>query len=118
MNKKRASEVYRFLSVASMKKMNDDERIALIRLLRTMKPVFTEMKDAVDDALEKAKAEMEDESHIVDFVNRAVEDLSNQDAGIETKIMTPETFDRLCISNDWNFAQVDELEVVLVKTNS
>ena len=26
MNKKRASEVYRFLSVASMKKMNDDER--------------------------------------------------------------------------------------------
>ena len=115
MNKKRVSEVYRFLSVASMKKMNDDERIALIRLLRTMKPVFTEMKDAVDDALEKAKAEMEDESHIVDFVNRAVEDLSNQSANIETNTMDSETFNRLCISNDWNFAQIDELEEVLVK---
>ena len=98
-----------------MKKMNDDERIALIRLLRTMKPVFTEMKDAVDDALEKAKAEMEDESHIVDFVNRAVEDLSNQSANIETNTMDSETFNRLCISNDWNFAQIDELEEVLVK---
>ena len=114
MNKKRVSEVYRFLSVASMKKMNDDERIALIRLLRTMKPVFVELKDAVDDALEKAKAEMEDESHIVDFVNRAVEDLSKQESDIETNIMQADTFNRLCISNDWNFAQIDELEEVLV----
>lgn len=115
MTKKRTSEVYRFLSVASMKKMNDDERIALIRLLRTMKPVFVELKDAVDDALEKAKAEMEDESHIIDFVNKAVEDLSNQDANIETNIMKPDAFDRLCNSNDWNFAQIDELEEVLLK---
>lgn len=115
MTKKRVSEVYRFLSVASMKKMNDDERIALIRLLRTMKPVFVELKDAVDDALEKAKAEMEDESHIIDFVNKAVEDLSNQDANIETNIMKPDAFDRLCNSNDWNFAQIDELEEVLLK---
>lgn len=115
MTKKRVSEVYRFLSVASMKKMNDDERIALIRLLRTMKPVFVELKDAVDDALEKAKAELEDESHIIDFVNKAVEDLSNEDANVETNIMSQDTFDRLCTSNDWNFAQIDELEEVLLK---
>ena len=115
MNKKRISEVYRFLSVASMKRMNDDERIAFIRLLRTLKPVFTELQDAVNDALEKAKAEMEDESHIVDFVNRAVEDLSNENCEIITNTMTKESFDRLCISNDWNFAQIDELEEVLVK---
>jgi len=51
----------------------------------------------------------------VDFVNRAVEDLSNQPANIETNIMDSETFNRLCISNDWNFAQIDELEEVLVK---
>lgn len=115
MTKKRVSEVYRFLSVASMKKMNDDERIALIRLLRTMKPVFVELKDAVDDALEKAKAEMEDESHIIDFVNKAVEDLSNEDANVNTNIMADETFNRFCNSNDWNFAQIDELEEVLLK---
>ena len=115
MTKKRVSEVYRFLCEASMKKMNDGERIALIRLLRAMKPIFMELKEAVDDALEKAKAEMEDESHIIDFVNKAVEDLSNQDANIETNIMKPETFDRLCNSNDWNFAQIDELEEVLLK---
>ena len=55
MTKKRIAELYRFLSVASMKRMNDDEKIAFIRLLRQMKPVFTEMNEAVNDAIEKAK---------------------------------------------------------------
>ena len=116
MTNKRIAEIYRFLSVASMKRMNDDEKISFIRLLRTMKPVFTEMQDAVNDALEKAKAEMEDESHIMQFVDKAVADLSEQNRDIITNIMTAETFDRLCLSNDWNYAQIDELETVLIKT--
>ena len=115
MTKKRITELYRFLSVASMKRMNDDEKIAFIRLLRQMKPVFTEMNEAVNDAIEKAKAEMEDESHIAEFVNKAVEDLSNEDAGINIQTMKADVFNRLCLSNDWNFAQVDELEEALVK---
>lgn len=115
MTKKRIAELYRFLSVASMKRMNDDEKIAFIRLLRQMKPVFTEMNEAVNDAIEKAKAEMDDESHIAEFVNKAVEDLANEDAGINIQTMKPDVFNRLCLSNDWNFAQVDELEEALVK---
>ena len=116
MTKKRIAELYRFLSVASMKRMNDDEKIMFIRLLRKMKPVFTEMNDAVTDAVEKAKAEMEDESHIADFVNEAVADLSTQETDIDIKTMNKEAFDRLCLSNDWNFAQIDELEESLEKT--
>ena len=92
MTKKRVSEVYRFLCEASMKKMNDDERIALIRLLRAMKPIFMELKDAVEDAFEKAKAEMEDESHIIEFVDKAVGDLSNKDANVNTNILEQDTF--------------------------
>ena len=115
MTKKRMAEVYRFLSVASMKKMNDDEKVAFIRLLRQLKPVFTEMQEAVNDAIEKAKEEMEDESHIAQFVEKVVEDLSQQEVGVITNTMNPETFNRLCISNDWSFAQIDELEAVLVK---
>ena len=115
MTKKRMAEVYRFLSVASMKKMNDDEKVAFIRLLRQLKPVFTEMQEAVNDAIEKAKEEMEDESHIAQFVEKVVEDLAQQEVSVITNTMSTETFNRLCISNDWSFAQIDELEAVLVK---
>ena len=116
MTKKRIAEFYRFLSVASMKRMNDDEKIAFIRLLRKMKPVFTELNDAVNDAIEKAKEEMEDESHIADFVNEAVADISAQETDIEIKTMTEDTFNRLCLSNDWNFAQIEEISEAMVKT--
>ena len=115
MTKQKIADIYRFLSVASMKRMNDDEKVAFMRLLRTMKPVFTELNDAVKDAVDKAKAEMEDESHIMEFVNKAVEDLATQEADIIITTMTKEAFDRLCLSNDWNFAQIDELEDSLVK---
>ena len=115
MTKKRVAEIYRFLSVASMKRMNDDEKIAFMRLLRQMKPIFTEMNDAVNDALEKAKAEMDDESHIAEFVNKAVEDLAEQGADIDVRVMKADMFNRLCLSNDWNFAQINELEEVLIK---
>lgn len=115
MTKKNVSDIYRFLSVASMKRMNDDEKISFMRLLRTMKPVFTELNDAVKDAVDKAKEEMEDESHIMEFVNKAVEDLATQEAGIDIQTMSREAFDHLCLSNDWNFAQIDELEESLVK---
>lgn len=115
MTKKRIAEVYRFLSVASMKKMTDDEKVAFIRLLRTMKPVFTELQEAVNDALEKAKAEMEDESHITQFVDKAVADISEEQCDVLTAIMSQDTFDHLILSNDWNFAQVDELSDILLK---
>ena len=115
MTKKRVAEIYRFLSVASMKRMNDDEKIAFMRLLRQMKPIFAEMNDAVNDALEKAKAEMDDESHIAEFVNKAVEDLAEQDADIDVRVMKADVFNRLYLSNDWNFAQINELEEALVK---
>ena len=39
MTKKRIAEIYNFLAVASMKQMTNDEKIALIRLLRQMKPI-------------------------------------------------------------------------------
>ena len=115
MTKKRIAELYRFLSVASMKRMNDDEKIAFMRLLRQMKPIFAEMNDAVNDALEKARAEMSDESHIAEFVDKAVADLAEQDAGFDIKTMKADVFNRLCLSNDWNFAQIDELTDALVK---
>lgn len=115
MTKQRMAEVYRFLSVASMKRMTDDEKIAMIRQLREMKPTYTEMQDAVNDAMEKAKADKTDPKEIADLVNKAVADIATQPADKDIRTMSADTFQRLCLSNDWNYAQIDELEAELVK---
>lgn len=115
MTQKRISEIYSFLSLASMKRMTDEEKVALIRLLRKMKPLYTELQSAVDDALAKAREETDDQQKVVELVNRAVEDIAIRECDIIIKTMTQETFDRLCLSNDWSFVQIDELAQELVK---
>ena len=114
MTKKRISELYRFLQTASMKRMTDDEKVAFIRLLRQMKPVFVEIQQAATDALENAQKDCDDQQRVIMIVNRAMEDLSKSECDINTKTMSEDTFKRLCLSNDWNFAIIDELESELV----
>lgn len=115
MTKKRIAEIYNFLAVASMKQMTNDEKIALIRLLRTMKPIAKEMGDAVNDALTRAREEGMEQQQMVEFVNKAVDDLAQEETTIATDIMTPETFDRLVLSNDWTFVQIEELSEELIR---
>ena len=109
MTKKRIAEIYNFLAVASMKQMTNDEKIALIRLLRQMKPIAKEIQDAVNDAVEKAREDGMEQQAMVEFVNKAVDDLAQEETTIKTAILTPEAFDQLALSNDWNFAQIEEL---------
>ena len=116
MTKKRITEVYNFLAVASMKQMTNDEKIALIRLLRQMKPIAKELTDAVNDAVAKAREEGMEQQQMVEFVNKAVDDLATEETIIPTAILTPEAFDQLALSNDWTFAQIEELgEIMIIK---
>lgn len=114
MTKKRIAELYRFLSTASMKRMTDNEKVDFIRLLREMKPVFTEIQNAANDALENAKKDCDNQQEVMMLVERAMEDMTSAECDIDTRKMTSEMFDHLCLSNDWNFAIIDELEVDLV----
>ena len=115
MKQKRIAELYRFLSIASMKRMTDEEKVAFIRLLRSMKPLWQELQMAVDDALAKARQETDDPAAISNLVNQAVEDIAERECAVILTTMSEESFEHLCLSNDWNFAQVDELEEALVK---
>jgi len=115
MKQKRVAELYRFLSVASMKRMTDDEKVAFIRLLRTMKPLCVELQSAVDDAIIKAREETDDQQKVVALVNKAVADIAERDCDVNIQTMSAEAFDRLSLSNDWSFAQIDELEAELVE---
>lgn len=114
MKQKRVADLYRFLSVASMKRMTDEEKVAFIRLLRTMKPFCVELQSAVDDAIVKAREETDDQQAIIGLVNKAVADIAERDCDVNVRTMSPEAFNRLCLSNDWSFAQIDELEGELV----
>ena len=117
MTKKNINEVYNFLQGARMSRMKDDEKIQVIKLLRGMKPVAKDLQDAANDAVEKARAEYPDDTQkVMELVNKSMEDLANQEViGVETRVLTPDTFERLCLSNDWTFGQIDELEQMLVK---
>ena len=119
MTKKTINDIYRFLGTARMGKMKEDEKIAVIKLLRSMKPVATELQNAATDALEKARAEYPDDmQRVMQIVDKSMEDLANEEVDIiDTNILSAETFERLCLSNDWTFAQIDELEALLTRPN-
>ena len=114
MTKKRIADFYRFLSVASMKRLNDDEKIVFIRLLRLMKPVAIEIQTAFNDAITKARESCNNEHDIINIVEKSMEDLAGAECSVIIKTMPSDMFGRLCLSNDWTFAQIDELEHELV----
>ena len=115
MTKRRISEIYRFLAAASMKRLSDEEKVEFMRLLRMMKPVFKELRDATTDAINKFRDESQDMSTVIALAEKAVADIAQAETDIDIRVMTAETFERLCLSNDWTFAQIDELETALVK---
>ena len=117
MKKKNINEVFNFLQGARMSRMKDDEKIQVIKLLRVMKPVAKDLQDAANDAAEKSRAEYPgDMQKVIELVNKSMEDLANQEViGVDTQVLTPDAFERLCLSNDWTFGQIDELEQILVK---
>lgn len=113
MKKGRISEIYCFLEAAHMGRMTDEEKIAFIRLLRKMKPTAREISDAACDAMEKARTEgMKD---VEEFMTHAIGDITSEDVDIDIATMKQDTFDRLVLSNDWTFGQIEELEAELVR---
>lgn len=116
MTKQRVTEVYRFLSAARMSRLTDEEKIAVIRLLREMKPVVSEIQDAATESLKKTSEEYpNDMPKAMTLAEQAIADLLNTETNIDTHILTTDAYERLYFSNDWTFAQMEELSDVLVE---
>jgi hypothetical protein len=49
------AQVFNILNAAKYSKLNDDERIALWKITRSMKPVATKLKDDIQDAAQHMK---------------------------------------------------------------
>ena len=119
MNKGRIADMYQFLSQAKMAKLSDEEKVVVITLLRKMKPIATDVRDAAADATQRAVKEYPKDIQAVHrLVNDAIKDLLNEDVpDFTAKVLTTDAFERLCFSNDWTFAQIDNLETDLVATS-
>lgn len=120
MNKKRINDIYQFMSNARMGRMTDEEKVTMIKTLRMMKPVAVSVQEAAQDAFATAKAEYpDDQKKAVELVNKSMADVLNAEVdGIDLHVLTTEGFERLCLSNDWTFAQMDELEAELVRSGT
>ena len=109
--KKRITELYHFMGDAKMQKLKDDEKIALIKLLRTMKPIAVEVMDALHEAADKAAESYPDDAgKAAEITNGAMEDVWHAEADIDIRVLSHGTIERLALSNDWTFSLIDELE--------
>ena len=109
--KKRITELYHFMSDAKMQKLKDDEKIALIKLLRTMKPIAVEVMDALHEATDKAAESCPDDAgKAAEITNGAMEDVWHAEADIDIRVLSHDPIERLALSNDWTFSLIDELE--------
>ena len=100
-----------------MSRMTDEEKSQFIVLLRSMKPVAVEVRNAYADALKMALQEYPDNQHkAMELADISTKSLMEEDADIDIRTMSDDTFTRLCLSNDWNFGQIDELEQELTKS--
>jgi hypothetical protein len=55
MKAENVAQVYNILNAAKYSKLNDDERIALWKITRALKPVATKLKDDIQDAAQHMK---------------------------------------------------------------
>ena len=115
MTKKRIADVFLFLASARLAKMTDEEKVAIIRLFRVMKPIAQEVQQAVSDATAKVSEETTDQQEIVRLVNLSVTDILEAETEVNTKILSLEGFSRLTLSNDWTLGQIDELEEIFLQ---
>lgn len=115
MTKKRITDIYLFLATAHIGKMEDEEKAAMIRLLRKMKPIAQEIQQAIIDATAIAKTETNDQQEAARLVNLAVADILEESTDIEIAVLSAEGFQRMVSSNDWTLGQIEELESEMVK---
>ena len=60
----------------------------------------------------------DDQQKATELFNKSMADILNQEVDIDLRVLTDDAFGRLCLSNDWTFAQMDELEAELVRRDS
>ena len=137
MNKKKIADIYGFLTKAKLTKMDDGGKIAVIRMMRVMKPIFTEVTTCIQDAFNAAVDDNYERMAVTvnnptategeraaanqyiarlnEVVRNSTADLMDAEADIDTKVLTQEQFEHLCVSNDWGLDVIEELEVLLTK---
>lgn len=120
-----ALTLWQLLSAASVQKMQDGDKLAVLRVVKAVKPVCVEFEDARKDAIGKLKPEGYDERVMkrlpltdADMAfGRNLEtylgELAGKDVDVSFGPLTQEAFDCLVVSNNYNVGQMLALEELL-----
>lgn len=136
MKKQELKLIYELLNEARLTKMEDTDKYKVIKIMREMKPVYTEIVEAVMDAQNKLKTENHDnllekirtkklsdkelKSAQVYFkkfekdVYEAVKDILETEIELKEKISV-DAFEKLIASNDYIVEVIIALEDAIVK---
>lgn len=133
---------FNLLNTAKLTKMEDSDKIRLVRVMRKFKPLFEEFNTAVKDAQEKLKPEGYDErfrkaqiyevkneesgmteeeytAFIDEFkqanklIQEAVNDIALKDTELDLETLSEDAFGKFIASNDWTMEQIVLLSEVL-----
>ena len=99
------AQVYDILNAAKYSKLNDDERIALWKITRALKPVATKLKDDIQDAAQHMKPSDDFDQRLsiarqYEQAQRDGKEFADEEVEIDIEPITEETLSRLMASND------------------
>lgn len=136
MKKQELKLIYENLNEAKLSKMEDTDKYKVIKIMREMKPIYTEIVEAAKDAQNKLKAENHDsllekvrtkklsdkelksaQMYFKKFekdVYEAVKDILETEIELKEKISV-EAFEKLIASNDFSVAVMVALEDAIVE---
>lgn len=130
---------YNALKEAKLTKMEDSEKIAVIRIMRVFKPIATELTEFINDSREKLKpvdferieelisrqqtgAKLSDEeskevngvqAKYTEQVEKCISEAIAKENELEYEVLSDAAFGRFMASNDMPVAQLLNLEEVL-----
>ena len=136
MKKQELKVIYEILSGAKLNKMEDNDKFKVIKIMRELKPINSEITEAIKDAQDKLKDENHDEllekaktnqlseeelikanAYFKKFekdIYAAIKDILETEIELKEKISV-EAFEKLIASNDYTVEVIMILEDAIVK---
>lgn len=119
--------IYRLIGQASVAKMDDADKLAMLRIMRAVKPICAEFDDARKDAFERSKPEGYDDrvrQHLPPTVEDAafqrnlgeyVEELMEKEVAVSYERLPQKAVETFELSNGYSLEQMMLLEGYLVQ---
>ena len=117
-------KVYNIIAQAKYNKLDDDDKIKIWKISRTLKPIQTQYEDDTKDVSEKMKPTDDFQNKLQkarDYEDSVKEgktaEMTKEDKEVEIEFspLSEDAFGKLLSSNDWNLEQTNILGEFIVE---